>query len=315
MKAFAAIADAYVPFSKTFCDAGNPLLCPDKATGAFLSLLGFDITTIKAEWVARSEAYAVDAPMVAAPSQTDWWLSHYVRPRKMLALHERTLHEKIDRMQSAVAAANEKSPEEGKKHSFVLEKWKASFLRRHQQIVQRKVQQLEFFGISLNSTFTFTTSSGSSSLHSEETGKIITGGIEEKTRNSSSEHVNIGNNNKVLRENSAFLTEIAHRAHSALFGTKNFAHRAHSELFGAKNNVINYYLRFHNRVSSLIELDPHAMITAHLDMLREMQVLMNGLARRKFSWHDDKDIPPLSQAKSEFKNAAEANSRVREAIA
>lgn len=249
MRAFAQVADAYVPFSKAFCNHLVPTSCPDTATGAFLSLLGFDLTVTTPEWSFRSESYAVDTSFVPAPTQKDWWLSHYVRPRKMLALHERTLHETVDRIQSAIAAAKSSSEEEGRKNELVLEKWKSSFVSTHEKVVKRKIRQLAFFDISVS----------------------------------------------VPMAMNMMTTEVQKRAHEALFGTEN--------------NVLNNYL--HNKgeldqslpsneqepyvkILSLNELEPHAMITAHLDVLREMQVIVNDLAKKKWRWHDGKDIPLLT---------------------
>lgn len=101
--------------------------CPDKVTGLFLSLLGFDITEIPGRWNHGYQHCAPDSTTSPLVDAEGWTLTHYLTPRKILALHELVLHEKADRMRTDTA---------------MLSEWQAELIELHDDTIKRKQQQL-----------------------------------------------------------------------------------------------------------------------------------------------------------------------------
>jgi hypothetical protein len=121
-----AFLDRYPKHIDIFC------YCPDKVTGALLSLLGFDITEMTPDWEKTYDSCAVDSRMGFAYKTLDWSLAHFVRPRKMLAMHERMMHEKVDRMYAA---------------NMNMTQWSSDFAALHAQTWVRKRGQLRKLGL------------------------------------------------------------------------------------------------------------------------------------------------------------------------
>ncbi|KAK3233106.1 hypothetical protein CYMTET_56576 [Cymbomonas tetramitiformis] len=126
-----AYAEALDTFTSQMPTVAHSCYCPDKVTGMLLSLLGHKITNIPDPWNAGYDHCAVDGKQTQAPS-LDVKRSHYhyLTPVKMMAVHQRALHEKLDRM--IVAGMHQE-----------LERWKVVFSEMHVKVVRRKLRQLE----------------------------------------------------------------------------------------------------------------------------------------------------------------------------
>ena len=74
--------------------------CPDVYTGLLMSLLGVKHVLFPTQWNGAFSPLALDHHKLQV-GHTEHLANHYVSPRKMLAMHERATHEKIDRMINA----------------------------------------------------------------------------------------------------------------------------------------------------------------------------------------------------------------------
>ena len=81
-------------FLKTF-DIDGVCYCPDLLTGLMLSLLGLRITSFPH---LSMHPYAVDSKDVDFSKVDEVALYHYVQPARMVSLHQRAVHAKIDRL-------------------------------------------------------------------------------------------------------------------------------------------------------------------------------------------------------------------------
>eukprot|EP00754_Rhynchopus_humris_P047666 Rhum_TRINITY_DN7243_c0_g1::Rhum_TRINITY_DN7243_c0_g1_i1::g.22273::m.22273 len=81
-------------FLKTF-DVDAVCYCPDLLTGLMLSLLGLRITSFPH---LSMHPYAVDSKDVDFSKVDEVALYHYVQPARMVSLHQRAVHAKIDRL-------------------------------------------------------------------------------------------------------------------------------------------------------------------------------------------------------------------------
>ena len=109
--------------------------CPDKVTGLFLNLLGYDITPIPGKWNKGYQHCAPDTKASPVVDMYDYSLAHYMTPRKMMALHERALHEKADRLRSNATA---------------LASWQNELRELHQTTLMRKQNQMIAIGVSFH---------------------------------------------------------------------------------------------------------------------------------------------------------------------
>lgn len=124
-KAFADSVDHFI--ATTPIDA--ICYCPDKLTGMLLSLLGYNLTTMDPYWGQGYDACAVDSKASRAARVPEWSLYHYVTPRKMLAIHHRVMHERLDRF----------TPKDVDDHQ-------KRFVKEHALVVKRRNHDIRVLG-------------------------------------------------------------------------------------------------------------------------------------------------------------------------
>merc|ERR1711865_360028 len=71
--------------------------CPDVYTGLLMALLGVKHVGFPPRWHGAFSVAALDHRGPAV-THKEFFANHYVAPRKMIAMHQRATHEKIDRI-------------------------------------------------------------------------------------------------------------------------------------------------------------------------------------------------------------------------
>jgi len=127
LRKYAEVFDAFEAqhdFPRDIC------ICADVITGVIMSGLGVKLTAMTHRWESAFMAQAVDGSINSAVSRTEYTFYHYVRPRNMVAIHERALHEKLDRLLNSPRAQE------------LVPAWAQRFSARHKRFVERKTDVL-----------------------------------------------------------------------------------------------------------------------------------------------------------------------------
>ena len=75
--------------------------CPDVYTGLIAELLQIKMVSFPRKWTGASKRGAIDHTQIEPPpliTHKEFWGAHFVSPRKMLAMHQRAIHERLDRL-------------------------------------------------------------------------------------------------------------------------------------------------------------------------------------------------------------------------
>ena len=123
MKAFAAAVPKFLAQHSSMIS--ELCYCPDRITSVIFALLGQRPTTLSKHWLRASAPSAPDSSHADTRHAEEWLLSHYLTPRRMVAQHERSTHEKLDRMVNAGMGAE-------------ISEWGAQFVTRHAAMVARR---------------------------------------------------------------------------------------------------------------------------------------------------------------------------------